>query len=72
MDKLFILIGTIAIVAVLGGTLTWLMWDDVIPYFFPEFVKQGFLVKQPDWWKCVMFCWFIKFIFNFTITSESK
>ena len=44
--------------ALLSGTIIWLIWDTVVPYFFFALVSYG-VPAHPTWWMCVLLMWFI-------------
>jgi hypothetical protein len=44
--------------ALLSGTIVWLIWGTVVPYFFSTLVSYGVPV-DPTWWMCVLLMWFI-------------
>lgn len=44
--------------ALLSGTIIWLIWDTVVPYFFSALLSYG-IPADPTWWMCVLLAWFI-------------
>lgn len=55
---------SIAIVAVIGGTVVWLLWDYTIPYVFPKLVSEGYIAGEVEWWKAVMLSWICYSLIN--------
>jgi len=62
--------GAVMIGACVTGTLVWVLWDDVIPYFFQSAVANG-LPSDPSWWMCVLLTWLTSVLFKAS-TSTSK
>jgi hypothetical protein len=50
------------LVALLGGTIVWLIWPVVIPGVFPGLV--GSLNPQITWWQSVCLVWLFTILFK--------
>ena len=61
-----------ALLAVLGGTVVYLLWPVAIPAVFPGVVKAGWLAARISWWQAVTFTWVIGILFHSSAKSEKK
>ena len=58
----FITIVSVSIIAVLGGTLIWLIWPVAVPGAFPGLVASGALAAKLTWWQSVCLTWLFGFL----------
>lgn len=79
MKNLFTALGAIifgiiviAIAAVFGGTLVWLIWPHAIPAVFPGLVAGGMIAAKLTWWKAVLFTWLCGILIKSTTSSSSN
>jgi hypothetical protein len=61
-----IIVGLLLIfgIAVIGGTIVWLLWPHTIPFVFPGLVAGNFIVAKIGWWKAVFFSWICGVLFK--------
>lgn len=57
----------VALIAVFGGTIVYLIWPVAIPHVFPGLVESGVIVGKIAWWPAVCLTW----IFGILIKSTS-
>lgn len=48
---------TILFIALIGGTVVWLVWPIAIPAAFPGLVASGALAGKLSWWVSVCLVW---------------
>jgi hypothetical protein len=79
MDKLAVVIGAvfvglivIALAAVLGGTIVWLIWPHVIPVVLPGLVASGAIAGKLLWWKAVLLTWLCGILFKGSSSSSKS
>jgi len=75
MERITAFIGTmiiavilIFIVAIIGGTILWIIWDDCIPHVF----KSEVLSKDLTWWQAVTLTWVAGILIKSSSSSKSK
>jgi len=72
MKNFILIIGTmiaIAIIAVLGGTIVWLIWPSVFPIVFPLAVENGIIPAKIPWWTAVSLTWICGILIKSTNTK---
>jgi hypothetical protein len=79
MDKIAKIIGVgvlgiivIALIAILSGTVLWLIWDDCIPYVFPALVEKGALTADLHWWQAVTLTWVFAILLKPAYSSKNE
>lgn len=45
------------ILAMVGGTIVWILWPYVIPVIIPKLVTEGWVIPRIGWWTSVLFNW---------------
>lgn len=64
-----ILVGALALV---GGTLVWLLWPVAVPAAFPGLVASGVLAGKVGWWASVCLTWLCGLLIKGSTTVNSK
>lgn len=59
-----------AIVATVGGTIIYLIWDDSVTAMFPNAVSTGVLAAKLTWWQSVKIVWICGVLFKTTIETH--
>jgi hypothetical protein len=79
MEKLVVLIGAtllglilVAVAAVVGGTIVWLIWPHVLPVVLPGAVAAGTVAGTLTWWKAVLLTWLCGILFKGSSSNSSK
>jgi hypothetical protein len=62
----------VAVVAVLGGTVLYLIWPVAIPVVFPGLVESGVLADKLAWWPAVCFTWICGILIKSTQTNNNS
>lgn len=62
----------IAIGALLGGTIVWLIWPIAIPAVFPGLVAAGTIAAKITWWQSVCFVWLCGLLIKSTTNYDNK
>ena len=62
-------IATVALFAVLGGTIVWLIWPVVVPAVFPGIVESGSLAGELSWWVSVCLTWLASILIKSSSTK---
>lgn len=60
IGNLFMAIGGIVLIgalAVVSGTIVWLLWPIAVPAAFPGLVASGVLAGKVSWWASVCLTW---------------
>jgi hypothetical protein len=70
----YIIVGFIIVcaIAVLGGTILWLIWEDSLTAMFPKAVESGVLAEKLGWWQSVKITWIFALLIKSTNTTSSK
>lgn len=72
---LLIAIGTMALVAfvaLLGGTVVYLLWPVAIPAVFPGLVESGTIASEISWWVSVCFTWLCGILIKSSQTNNNS
>lgn len=75
LAKLFIGLAVILIaglIALLGGTIVWLIWPVTFPVIFPSAVASGVLVAKIPWWTAVCTTWICAILFKSSSSNKSE
>lgn len=79
MDKIVKLIGlgvvgviAVGFVAILAGTIVWLIWPVAIPAAFPGLVTAGTLAVKLTWWQSVTLAWIFGALIKSTTNTSSN
>lgn len=62
----------IGFVALLGGTVIWLIWPVAIPAAFPGLVASGLIVGKLAWWEAVCLTWLFGILIKSSSGSSNK
>lgn len=62
----------VAIGAVIGGTVVWILWPSAVPVLFPGLVESGAIVARAPWWACVCFAWICSWLFKGSTSKTEK
>lgn len=78
MDKAFegliaalVVLGSVFVVAVIGGTFVWLVWP-VVNHAFPKLVAEGVLASSLSWWDSVCLTWLFGLLIKSTQTNKKE
>lgn len=78
MDKVFefvgkvvITIGIIFLVAILSGTILWMIYDH-IHALFPNLAINGIIAKDLSWWDSVCITWIFSILFKYSVSTNKK
>jgi hypothetical protein len=72
MGKIIVGILILCGVAVLSGTLLWLIWEDSITAMFPKAVETGVLASTLTWWQSVKITWIFTLLLKATNTNSTS
>lgn len=62
----------IALAALIGGTILWLVWPIGVPATFPRLVNEGWLAPHLSWWQAVCFSWVAAILVKCSSSSSSS
>lgn len=62
----------VGIVAVLGGTVVWLIWPYAFPVIFPKAVAAGVLAAKIPWWSAVCLTWICGILIKSTNSNKNE
>ena len=63
-----VVVALTGVVALLGGTILWLIWPVVVPVIF----KAGWFAPNISWWVAVLFTWMCGILASAGRGSASK
>ena len=63
---------TVALIAVLGGTIIFWIWPVAIPAAFPGLVTSGVLAGKIAWWPAVCLTWLFGILIKSTQTNNNN
>jgi hypothetical protein len=72
-----LLIGLVAVlligaIAVIGGTVVFIIWPMAIPAVFPGLVASGVLAAKIAWWPAVCLTWLCGILIKSTQTNNNN
>ncbi|HOH61202.1 MAG TPA: hypothetical protein PK698_01785 [Bacilli bacterium] len=62
----------VGIIAVLGGTIVWLIWPVAVPAAFPGLVASGVIAAKLTWGQSVCLTWLFGLLIKSTQTNNNK
>jgi len=62
----------IGLVAVISGTVVYLIWPIAIPSVFPGLVAAGTIAGKLLWWQAVCFTWLCGILIKSSQTNNNK
>jgi len=66
------IVATVALLAVLSGTILYWIWPVAVPMAFPKLVEEGWIAGQLDWWVSVCLVWVFGILIKATQTNNNK
>ena len=63
---------TIALAALLGGTIIWLIWPFAFPVIFPKAVASGIILVKIPWWSAVCITWICSILLKSSVTTKKE
>ena len=58
--------------AVFGGTILCLIWEDSMTAMFPKAVETGVLAATLTWWQSVKISWIFALLIKSSLTNNTK
>ena len=65
-------IATVAALALLSGTIVWLIWPVAVPIAFPGLVENGTLAASLPWWGAVCLTWLMGILVKSNQTNNNN
>lgn len=62
----------VAFVALIGGTIVYLIWPVAIPAVFPGLVESGTIAGEISWWVSVCFTWLCSILIKSSQTNNNS
>jgi len=62
----------ITLLAIVGGTVVWILWPMAIPYAFPGLVASGVIAGKLSWWTSVTLTWIFGLLIKSTQTNNNS
>jgi len=63
---------TLFLFSVLGGTILFLIWEDSITAMFPKAVESGLVAAKLSWWQSVKITWICSILIKSTNTVNNN
>ena len=77
MEKFLTILGAsvlivlgLTLVAIMAGTILWLIYPIAIPVAFPALVAKGYLAKELSWWSSVCLTWVANILIKSSNTNN--
>jgi hypothetical protein len=62
----------VAFVALIGGTIVYLIWPVAIPAAFPGLVESGTIAGEISWWGSVCITWLCSILIKSSQTNNNS
>jgi len=62
----------IGLLAVIGGTIVWLIWPVAVPAALPGLVASGTIAGSLSWWASVCLTWLCGLLIKASQTNNNK
>jgi len=57
MSAVILIIVSISLFAIIGGTIIYWLWPVAIPAAFPGVVTAGYIAAKLSWWQAICLMW---------------
>jgi len=62
----------VGVIALISGTILWLIWPYAFPVIFPTAVAKGIIIAKIPWWTAVCVTWVCGILIKSTTTNNNS